>query len=49
MYHGDMNEKTMLGTTHGKERGGKGKMAMNQTSTGTLQIFSRPVAVGSDQ
>ena len=34
--------KTMFGATHGRERGGKGKMAVNWTNTGNLQIFSQP-------
>ena len=42
MYHGDTNERQRSELHMVRKDGGKGKMAVNRTSTGNLQIFSRP-------
>ena len=48
MYHGDTNERQHLKLHMTREEGGKGKMAVNQTSIGNLHIFSWPfLAAGS--
>ena len=42
MYHGDTNEGQCLKLHMIRKEREKGKMAVNRTSTGNLQIISRP-------
>ena len=45
MCHGDTNERQRFKLHMVKKEGEKRKMAVNQTSTGNLQIFSWPFII----